>query len=43
MDFDAHTITIKTMRNIKAGEELFINYNGEWNDEKPVWFHKSQD
>ena len=43
MDFDAHTISIKTMRAIKAGEELFINYNGEWNDEKPVWFHKNQD
>lgn len=43
MDFDAQIITIKTMRAIKAGEELFINYNGEWNDEKPVWFHSSQE
>ena len=23
---------------IKAGEELFINYNGEWNDSKRLWF-----
>jgi SET domain-containing protein len=38
MDFTAQTITIKTMRQINAGEELFINYNGNWNDEKPVWF-----
>ena len=38
MDFDAATITITTMRDIAAGEELFINYNGEWNNGKPVWF-----
>ena len=40
MDFDADTITIKTMRDIHAGEELFINYNGNWDDKKPVWFDK---
>jgi uncharacterized protein len=39
MDFEARTISIKTMRPINAGEELFINYNGDWNDAKPVWFH----
>jgi SET domain-containing protein len=38
MDFDAQTITIKTMRDIEAGEELFINYNGDWNNTKPLWF-----
>jgi len=38
MDFDTQTITITTMRQINAGEELFINYNGDWNDAKPVWF-----
>ncbi|MEO5595396.1 MAG: SET domain-containing protein [Chitinophagaceae bacterium] len=38
MDFDTQTITITTMRQINAGEELFINYNGDWNDVKPVWF-----
>ena len=38
MDFDEATITVRTMRDIKAGEELFINYNGDWNNEKPVWF-----
>jgi SET domain-containing protein len=31
-------ISIKTMRLIKAGEELFINYNGDWNNEKKIWF-----
>ena len=40
MDFPAQLIRIKTIRSIKAGEELFINYNGDWNDSKPVWFHQ---
>ena len=38
MDFDEEIIKIKTIRHIKAGEELFINYNGDWNDAKKVWF-----
>ena len=38
MDFGNATIAVKTVRPIKAGEELFINYNGDWNDEDPVWF-----
>lgn len=38
MDFDEETISIKTVRDIQAEEELFINYNGNWNDRKPVWF-----
>lgn len=37
-DFDAQLIRVMTVREVKAGEELFINYNGEWNDPKPVWF-----
>ena len=38
MDFDAALISIRTVRKIKAGEELFINCNGTWNDRKPLWF-----
>lgn len=38
MDYEAETISIKTVREIAAGEELTINYNGDWNDETPVWF-----
>ena len=40
MDFENKTISIKTMRAIDAGEELLINYNGDWNDSRPVWFDK---
>lgn len=39
MDFEAQTIAIKTMRDIEAGEELFINYNGDWDDARPLWFN----
>ncbi|WP_276481170.1 SET domain-containing protein [Paraflavitalea pollutisoli] len=38
MDYEHDTITIKTVRPIEAGEELFINYNGTWDDTKPLWF-----
>ena|SRR5437773_8079362 len=38
MDFRRKLITVKAVHFIKAGEELFINYNGNWNDSKPVWF-----
>lgn len=40
MDFESETITIKSMRDITAGEELFINYNGDWDDPRPVWFEQ---
>lgn len=39
MDFEQRLITIRTVRFIKAGEEIFINYNGDWNNKTPVWFH----
>lgn len=38
MDYETNTISIRTVRKIKAGEELTINYNGTWNNEKRVWF-----
>ena len=38
MDFETDSIRIKAVREIKNGEEIFINYNGTWNDDKPVWF-----
>lgn len=38
MDFDKNTMVIKTLRTIKAGDELTINYNGEWDNKNEVWF-----
>lgn len=38
MDFTNAVVRIKTMRKIEAGEELFINYNGDWNNSKKLWF-----
>ena len=41
MDYESQTISIKTVRDIRAGEELTINYNGDWNDDTKVWFDVS--
>ncbi|UYQ91508.1 SET domain-containing protein [Chitinophaga horti] len=38
MDFSEETMSIITLRTIKKGEELFINYNGDVEDTSPVWF-----
>jgi SET domain-containing protein len=38
MDFENEIIKIRSVRIIEAGEELFINYNGDWNDSKSLWF-----
>jgi uncharacterized protein len=39
MDYEDDVIFIQTVRAIKKGEELTINYNGDWDDEKKVWFN----
>ena len=38
MDFEKETIQIKTVVTIESEEELTINYNGDWDDDKKVWF-----
>jgi SET domain-containing protein len=38
MDFEDASIMVKTVRIIENGDELTINYNGDWNDGKKVWF-----
>ena len=40
MDFGERVIKVRAVRRIAAGEEVFINYNGDWNNAKPVWFDK---
>lgn len=42
MDFDLELIQVKTVRSVIAGEELTINYNGDWNETKKVWFAAEQ-
>jgi uncharacterized protein len=41
MNYKKQIISVKTIRAIKEGEELTINYNGDWNNPKPVWFSLS--
>lgn len=41
MEFDKKIIRITTVKDIRKGEELFINYNGTFNDGKKVWFDES--
>jgi SET domain-containing protein len=38
MDYGKKVMTIKTVRDIKKGEELFINYNAVPDDKTKVWF-----
>ncbi len=38
MDFEEDTIFVKTVSVIEKGDELTINYNGDWNDKTKVWF-----
>lgn len=38
MDFERGVIAVKTVRALAAGEQLFVNYNGDWDDARPVWF-----
>ena len=43
MDFDQQQINIKTVRRIGSGEELLINYNGDWDDSRPLWFDANEE
>lgn len=38
MEYGKKRMTIRTVKNIKKGEELFINYNADPNDKTKVWF-----
>jgi SET domain-containing protein len=38
MDFDNELMTITAIHDIAAGEELFINYNADPEDQSPIWF-----
>ena len=38
MDYADELIFIQTVKDIDAGTELTINYNGDWNDASKIWF-----
>lgn len=40
INFNNHTFDFFAYTDIKAGEEILINYNGEADNEDPLWFNK---
>ena len=38
MDLEEKLIRVRSVRFIPAGSELFINYNGDWNNTSSLWF-----
>ncbi|MBM7573383.1 SET domain-containing protein [Aquibacillus albus] len=39
INFSNHTFTFSAYKDIKVGEEIFINYNGEVDNNDPLWFN----
>jgi SET domain-containing protein len=37
-DYEALTMTVRTIQNVRKGEELYFSYNGDPNDKSPLWF-----
>lgn len=40
MDFEAQTIDFYCLKDIPAGDEIFINYNGDADNRSKVWFEQ---
>ncbi|KAB7666312.1 SET domain-containing protein [Bacillus sp. B1-b2] len=43
ISFEKHTFDYFAHKDIKAGEEITINYNGEVDDMEPLWFNKEEE
>jgi uncharacterized protein len=43
MDFEEQTIKIFAVRDIPAGAEIMINYNGDPEDATPPWFMETKE
>lgn len=43
INFDNHTFDFYAYTDIKAGEEILINYNGDVDCNDPLWFYKDQE
>lgn len=39
INFTSHTFVFYTYKDIKAGEEILINYNGDVDNQDPLWFN----
>lgn len=42
ISFEKHTFDFFAYKDIKAGEEILINYNGDVDDNDPLWFNKEE-
>ncbi|CEG28803.1 SET domain-containing protein [Bacillus sp. B-jedd] len=40
INFDNHTFDFYAYKDIKPGEEILINYNGDVDDKEELWFNK---
>ena len=40
IDFKNHTFNFYAYTNIKKGDEILINYNGDVDDKDPLWFNQ---
>ncbi|WP_428910687.1 SET domain-containing protein [Niallia sp. Krafla_26] len=40
INFENHSFDFFAYKDIKAGEEIFINYNGDVDDQEPLWFNQ---
>ena len=40
INFDNHTFDFYAYKDIKAGEEILINYNGDVDIHAPLWFNQ---
>ena len=43
INFDNHSFDFFAHKDIKAGEEIFINYNGEVDDPELLWFDRDEE
>lgn len=43
INFDNHTFDFYAFTEIKAGEEILINYNGDVDCDDPLWFNKREE
>lgn len=43
INFENETFDFFAYKDIKAGEEIFINYNGDIDDNDPLWFNKEEE